>query len=56
MNLNWLYKLYAWAIGYMIAVIVALNMIAALAEYVTPLMIVIVLLIVARVVWWYTHW
>jgi hypothetical protein len=51
-----LYKLYAYAIGYMVAVIVALNMIAALSAYVVPLMIVIVLLIVARLVWWYTRW
>ncbi len=34
MNLDWLYKLYAWAIGYMAVVIVALGIIAALAQYV----------------------
>jgi hypothetical protein len=56
MNLGWLYKLYAWAIGYMVAVVVALNMIAVLASYVAPLAVILVLLIVGRVVWWYTRW
>ena len=54
MNLDWLYRLYAWAIGYMVAVVVALNMIAALAEYVVWLVVVVVLLIVLRLAWWYT--
>ncbi len=56
MNLNWLYRLYAWAIGYMVAVIVALSMIAALGDYVAWLVVVVVLLIAARIVWWYTRW
>ena len=56
MDLNWLYRLYAWAIGYMVAVVVALNMIAALADYVVWLVVVVVLLIVGRLVWWYTRW
>ena len=51
-----LYKLYAYAIGYMVAVIVALNMIAALADYVVWLVVVVALLIVGRLVWWYTRW
>lgn len=56
MNLQWLYKLYGWAICYMVAVIVTLSIIAALAQYVVWLVVVIVLLIVARLVWWYTRW
>ena len=56
MNLNWLYKLYTYAIGYMIAVIVALNVIAALAAYLAWLVVIVVLLIAARLVWWYTRW
>jgi hypothetical protein len=53
-NLNWLYRLYAWAIGYLVAVIVALNMVAALADYVVWLVVVVILLIVLRLVSWYT--
>lgn len=56
MNLNWLYKLYGYAIGYMVAVIVALNVIAALANYVVPLAVILMLLIVARLVWFYTNY
>ena len=56
MNLDWLYKLYAWAIGYLVAVIVGLSMIAALAQYVVWLVVIVVLLIVARLAWWYTRW
>lgn len=56
MNLDALYKLYAWAIGYMAAVIVALEIIARLARYVADLGLIIGLLIVARLVWWYTRW
>lgn len=56
MNLNWLYKLYGYAIAYMVVVIVALNVIAALANYIVPLAIIIILLIVARLVWWYTNY
>jgi hypothetical protein len=56
MNPSWLYKLYAWAIGYMVAVILALGVIAALGRYVAPLAGIVTLLIVGRVVWWYTRW
>jgi hypothetical protein len=56
MNLDWLYKLYGWAIGYMAAVVVALGIIAALAQYVVWLVVILVLLIVTRLVWWYTRW
>ena len=56
MNLDWLYKLYGYAIGYMVAVIVALNVIAALAAYLAWLVVIIALLIVARLVWWYTNY
>ncbi len=56
MNLDWLYKLYAWAIGYLMAVIVALGIIAALASYVVWLVAVLILLIVARLVWFYTNY
>ena len=55
-NLDWLYRLYAWAIGYMVAVIVALGVIAALASYLVWLVVIVVLLIAARIVWWYTRW
>ena len=55
-NLDWLYRLYAWAIGYMAAVIVALGVIAALASYLVWLVVIVVLLIAARLVWWYTRW
>ena len=48
MNLNWLYRLYAWAIGYLVAVIVALGVIAALGDYVVWLVVVVVLLIARR--------
>lgn len=54
--MNGLYKLYAWAIGYLAVVIVALNVIAALLDYVVPLATVLVLLIVTRLVWWWTRW
>ena len=56
MNFNWLYKLYAWAIGYMIAVIVTLSIVAALASYLAWLAVIVTLLIIARLVWWYTRW
>ena len=56
MNLNGLYKLYTYAIGYMVAVIVALNVIAALAAYLAWLVAIVGLLIVLRLVWWYTRW
>jgi len=56
MNLDWLYKLYGWAIGSMVAVIVALTVIASLASYLVWLVVIVVLLIVARLVWWYTRW
>ena len=56
MNLSWLYKLYAYAIGYMVAVIVALNVIAALAAYLAWLVAIVGLLIVLRLVWWYTNY
>lgn len=56
MNLDWLYRLYAWAIGYMAAVIVALGVIAALASYLVWLVAIVALLIAARLVWWYTRW
>jgi hypothetical protein len=49
-----LYKLYGYAIGYMVVVIVALNMIAALSDYVVWLVAVIVLLIIARLIWYWT--
>ena len=55
MNLDWLYKLYAYAIGYMIAVVVALNAIAGLASYLAWLVAIVVLLILARLAWWYTR-
>ena len=51
MNLDWLWKIYAWAIGYMAAVIVALAVIALLASYVVWLAVLLVLLIVARARW-----
>jgi hypothetical protein len=56
MNLGWLYKLYGWGLAYMVAAVVALNMIAALANYVAWLVVVLALLIVGRLVWWYTRW
>jgi len=56
MNFGGLYKLYIYAIGYMVAVIVALNVIAALAAYLAWLVTIVVLFIVARLVWWYTSW
>jgi hypothetical protein len=56
MNFNWLYKLYAWGIGYMIAVIVTLSIVAALASYLAWLVAIVTLLIIARLVWWYTRW
>lgn len=56
MNLDWLYRLYAWAIAYMAAVIVALGVIAARASYLVWLVVIVVLLIAARWVWWYTRW
>ena len=34
LNLGWLYTLYAWAIGFLVAVCVALGVIAALGQYV----------------------
>lgn len=54
--MSWLYRLYAWAIGYLVAVILALGVVAALAAYIAPLAVILMLLIVARVVWWYTRW
>jgi len=56
MNLGWLYKLYAYGIGYMVAVIVALNVIAALAAYLAWLVFIVILLIILRLVWWYTNY
>lgn len=55
MNLDWLYRLYAWAIGYMAALVIALGVIAAMARYLAWLVVLLVLLIVLRVVWWYTN-
>lgn len=52
--MDWLYKLYAWAIGYMVAVIVALSVIALLAQYVVWLVVILILLIAARVIWYRT--
>ncbi len=56
MNLDWLYKLWATSAAYLLAVIVALGVIAALEQFVVWLVVVIVLLIMARLVWWYTRW
>jgi len=56
MNFGGLYKLYTYAIGYMVAVIVALNVIAALAAYLAWLVVIVILLTVLRLVWWYTRW
>ncbi len=56
MNFGGLYKLYAYGIGYMVAVIVALNVIAALAAYLAWLVFIVILLIVLRLVWWYTNY
>lgn len=56
MNLGWLYTLYAWAIGFLVAVCLALGVIAALSQYATALVVVLLLLIVLRVVWWWTRW
>jgi hypothetical protein len=51
---DWIFRLYAWGIGYMVALIVALYVIASLAQYLTWLVVLIVLLIILRLVWWYT--
>ncbi len=51
-----LFKLYAWSIGYLVAVCVALTVIAALASYVVWLVVIVVVLIVARIVWFYTNY
>ena len=56
LNLGWLYSLYAWAIGFLVAVCVALGVIAALGQYVPALGAILILLIVLRVVWWHTRW
>lgn len=56
MNFGGLYKLYTYAIGYMVAVIVALKVIAANAAYLGWLVVIIVLLIALRLAWWYTRW
>lgn len=56
MNLDWLYRLYAWGIGYMAAAVLTLGVIAALASYLVWLVVIVMLLIVARLVWWYTRW
>ncbi len=56
MNFGGLHKLYAYAIGYMVAVIVALNVIAALAAYLAWLVAIVGLLIVLRLVWGYTNY
>ena len=56
MNLGWLYTLYAWAIGFLVAVCAALGVIAALGQYVPALGAILILLIVLRLVWWYTRW
>jgi hypothetical protein len=56
MNFNWLYKLYAWGIGYMIAVVVTLKIVVALAGYLVWLVVIVTLLIITRLVWWYTRW
>jgi hypothetical protein len=55
LNLGWLYTLYAWAIGFLVAVCVALGVIAALGRYVPALGAILILLIILRLVWWYTR-
>jgi len=56
MHLNWLIRLYAWAIGFLIALVLALHVIAALAAYLAWLVFIVILLIILRLVWWYTNY
>ncbi len=49
-------RLYASAIGFLVALIVALGVIAALAKYVTALVISIVAIALLRIVWARTRW
>ncbi len=49
-----LFKLYAWSIGYLVVVCLALAVIAALASYVLWLVVVLALLIVLRLIWYRT--
>lgn len=54
--MNQLLKLYAWTIGFLVALVLALSLIAALAGYLVWLVAIVGLLIVLRLVWWYTNY
>jgi len=55
-QMNWLVKLYAWAIALLLAIVVVLHAVAALAAYLDWLVVLVILLIVLRLVWWYTNY
>lgn len=49
-------RLYSSAIGFLVAIVFALVAVAALAKYVTGLVVVIVAITVLRIVWARTRW
>lgn len=49
-------RLYLSAIGFLVAVVVALKLIAELSQYLVWLMVLVLLFIAARLVWARTRW
>lgn len=55
-TVNQLIKGYAWTIGFLVALVVLLQAIAALSGGLPWLVVLVVLVIVGRVVWTRTRW